>query len=141
MANGWGGRRKGSGAKARTPVIENTPCVYVVGAIEAPHVCKVGISRHLTRRIATIQTGHWMKLSIVAAFEMPDWRTAATLEEAVLVGYAKHGIRGEWFSINPVVMSDAMRILISKIGLPSKELITGIDISEWGLKLIKEGGE
>lgn len=137
MTNGWGGSRHGAGRPRYEKATHANPCVYVIGSIEAPTVCKIGLTRHLSKRIRYMQSGNWMTLRVAGAFEMEDIKTAAALERTLILGYSKHRIRGEWFRVPPVVMTVAIREAISNIGLMANEIVPHADPSDWGLELIK----
>lgn len=105
--------------------------------MEVQNVCKVGLTKNVVRRVGSIQSAHWMNIHIVAAFELDNLAIAAALEKAILLGYSKYRIRGEWFSISPVIMTEAIREGILNIGLTATNLVRAPSPSDWGLKLIK----
>ena len=113
-----GGARPGSGRKPlvgcdwrtrKYPRKKLSGCaVYVIHEIDAPDVCKIGISIDPSSRFSSIQTGTWRELV------MPFFVRVGSQEEALRVESYVHGklsskkCRGEWFYVSPSEAVDAV---------------------------------
>jgi hypothetical protein len=139
MANGWGGRRPGSGPKKRKPHISGSRdiCVYIIDAEGQSNICKVGISDRVVRRLATLQTGNWHKLRIFAAYRMPDLATAASFEDQLLTFYSTLIRRGEWIAAGPADVQCALERGMRSIDIEPVNVAATENTSAPHLKIIK----
>lgn len=84
---------------------EDTNYIYVMAAIknDVPvSPCKIGITRSLQSRLASVQTGNPEKLVIVSAIVIPNRLLAETIEAAVHEWFDEFRLAGEWFNVGPV---------------------------------------
>ena len=84
---------------------DDTNYLYVMAAIEhgvpvAP--CKIGITRALQGRLASVQTGNPKKLVIFSAIVIPHRGLVEVIEAAVHEWFEEFRLAGEWFNISPV---------------------------------------
>jgi hypothetical protein len=62
---------------------------------------KVGITKSLAARLASIQTGNWRRVEIVHAFRLQNRDVAVRAERGFHEGFAENRMAGEWFGIEP----------------------------------------
>lgn len=77
--------------------------VYFIGGDDTP--IKIGFSSAPTLRLEALQTGHWVKLSILAT--SPG--TLAT-EAEYHNRFAEHRLHGEWFARSPTLLAEIARL-------------------------------
>lgn len=104
-------------------------CVYVIAEEGSPNVCKIGMTEMLARRIGGMQSSNWRKLTVVAAFALESWETAAEIEGALLHKLSSSIIRGEWLSLSPSAVEAHIETHLLELEIPVRELIKGADES------------
>jgi hypothetical protein len=113
---GWliGPKQKGSSTWTGTPSNTSRPChVYII----ADGYChKVGIANDVTRRLATLQTGHPNKLTLVRSFELPSRGAAMAVESESHDWLARYRVGGEWFEADRAMIEHAVALLAKKHG-------------------------
>lgn len=78
--------------------------VYIIGNIDAGYI-KIGITNHLKRRLANIQTGCPFQVEILAyTFPMDDARPYESMMHDI---FSSYNTNGEWFS--SVIYDDAVK--------------------------------
>jgi len=103
-------------------------CIYVVAEEGSADVSKIGITELLSRRLGTMQSNNWRKLTIPAAYSVSDWKLAQHIETAVLYQLSKFVLRGEWFSVSPERLQRCIEAHLRLLELPVLDLIkTGAD--------------
>ncbi len=70
--------------------------VYVYFILRNGHV-KVGVARDPEARLAQLQTGNSLPLSIIAKMPFQSRREAMEVERSIHRKYAHHRLNGEWF--------------------------------------------
>jgi hypothetical protein len=83
-----------------TPV----PLVYFIGAGDNGPI-KIGIAASPPQRLASLQVGHWLKLSILATVD--GGRPA---ERAYHNRFAAYRLHGEWFDRHPDILAEIDRL-------------------------------
>ncbi|MFD0449326.1 GIY-YIG nuclease family protein [Streptomyces indonesiensis] len=97
-------------AKRREPV--KVPTTYLVGMEGSPLV-KIGFtSGDPKKRLASLQTGQPMKLSLL-------WSSEGDHESALHHRFAPHRVRGEWFDLTP--LGDPVQVVEDAIRFPDKD--------------------
>lgn len=81
--------------------------LYFIKADGSDLACKVGVSSKPQNRLAQLQTGNPMRLSIHAVVRFNCRAMAFLAESAMKAALAKRKTSGEWFSVAPV---DAVKI-------------------------------
>jgi Meiotically up-regulated gene 113 len=107
-------KRKGSSAWSGTPSNTSQPChVYII----ADGYChKVGIANDVARRLATLQTGHPNKLTLVRSFQLPSRAAAMAVESESHDWLARYRVGGEWFEADRAMIEHAVSLLAKKHG-------------------------
>ncbi|MGP3938413.1 GIY-YIG nuclease family protein [Streptomyces sp. 6N106] len=94
------------------------PTTYLVGMEGSPLV-KIGFtSGDPKKRLASLQTGQPMKLSLL-------WSSAGNHESTLHRRFARHRVRGEWFDLTPLgdpvrVVEDAIQLLNEGLTVPKQ---------------------
>lgn len=86
--------------------------VYVIATLDAGKMVapvKVGVTRNVVARCATIQTSSAKPLTVFHALGMPSRNAAFGLERSFHVNQDAHRLHGEWFAIAPL---RALRLLM-----------------------------
>lgn len=108
--------------------------LYVIGAIEdnipvAP--CKIGITRSLNGRLASLQTGNPKKLEIISAVILPTREIVEIAEKVVHWQFEDFRLVGEWFDVNPVDAAIGVctlcREIFLEIGLSDGDAMKALD--------------
>lgn len=98
-------------------------CIYVIAEEGSPDVCKIGMTGLLSRRIGGMQSSNWRKLTVIAAFALESWDTAAEIEGALLSKLSTSIIRGEWLRLSPGAVVADIETILSELEIPVRELI------------------
>lgn len=75
--------------------------VYVIGFDLEKGPSKVGIAANPTKRMASLQTGHFQRLFLAGTWGCPDREIARELEAAFHATQRDTRISGEWFDLAP----------------------------------------
>jgi hypothetical protein len=102
---------------------ERQVCIYVIEEAGSPEVCKIGITELLARRLGSMQSSNWRKLTIVAAFPVESWELAQGVEAALLARFRYKIVRGEWIGITPVRLEAAIDSHLKSIDVPALNVI------------------
>lgn len=78
--------------------------VYVIAANDA---IKIGVSNDPNKRLASLQTAHFVPLTLLFTIRCKSEEIAYSVEAMLHEHYKAHRLKGEWFSLDPeVVMND-----------------------------------
>ncbi len=99
-------------------------CVYIVAEDGSPDVCKIGITELLSRRLGSLQSQNWRKLSISAAFPIETADLAWEIEQAMLHIFEVKRIRGEWVRVSPTEMEVEIVNYLKAIGVKSENVFS-----------------
>lgn len=77
--------------------------VYIIGHEHATfgHAVKVGITKSIGGRLASLQTGSCESLRLFFSFKMPNRESAMRVERGFHTHFDDRCIRGEWFGMPP----------------------------------------
>lgn len=76
----------------------NSCCVYVIVATSG--AVKIGITSNVDTRLKELQTGNHEQLSVLYKLEVANRTIATAIESLLHDRYARHALRGEWFSVD-----------------------------------------
>lgn len=125
--NRVGRRRKRAEHLAKHGVLTGRPreavetsFVYVIGAKD--HPVKIGFSKDVSSRLATIQTGCPTALCVYAHFEVPA-HLAQTVERHAHEFLKAKRLKGEWFDVTGGEAQDAVAMSVAEViqAAPFKE--------------------
>ena len=83
--------------------------VYFIGGEGTP--IKIGFSSAPYERLASLQTAHWCKLSILVMAE-----GSLADERRLHEQFAGHRMHGEWFHPHPEILAEIERVRAALIG-------------------------
>lgn len=98
-------------------------CIYVVAEEGSPAVAKIGITELLARRLGSMQTNNWRKLTIPAAYAIETWEQAQEIECLLLTKLSTSIIRGEWFALSPSTLQAYIEEQLQLLEIPVIDLI------------------
>lgn len=73
--------------------------VYVIQAGEG--AVKIGVAKNAWVRMATLQTGNAVPLSLIYYLTCPAMKVAYRIERTLHKRYARYRLSGEWFNVTP----------------------------------------
>lgn len=85
--------------------------VYIIaprgsGGLTSP--VKVGVTKSLGARLATLQTGCWLRLEVAYQFSLSSRELAYRAESLLHLEFADFRMQGEWFSVEPLFALEAL---------------------------------
>lgn len=98
-------------------------CIYLVAEEGSLDVAKIGITELLSRRLCSIQSHNWRKLSIPYAFAVPTVDQARDIEQIILDVFAAERIRGEWIRVSPARLAQEVEAHLRVLEIPILDLI------------------
>lgn len=99
--------------KAGGSILESSNTQVSVYVLEANGICKVGVAKSITTRVASMQTGNPYKIEVVAEFRFNDERTARDIEAEVHRMLTHYRMQGEWFNTGK---EEIVELLLEVIG-------------------------
>ena len=99
--------------KAGGSILESSNTQVSVYVLEANGVCKVGVAKSITSRVAGMQTGNPYKIEVVAEFRFHDEKTARDIEAETHRMLNHCRMYGEWFNADK---KEIIALLLGIIG-------------------------
>lgn len=83
--------------------------LYFIGSIGPDELCKIGVSRSPTSRLASVQTGSHVDLTLHYTVEYSSRHLAMWMERVMHASLDAYKIRSEWFRASPKRAYDLLR--------------------------------
>jgi hypothetical protein len=115
---------------------DDTHYVYVIATVKDGRHCapvKVGITKHLDKRVSALQTASPYQLRMIHAIGVPCRAIALEMEDCFHATHKAEGLKGEWFDMPPhealAILTFQFRLHLDINGVEPETIEAALELS------------